>query len=95
MSRDGSGPAAVKRDRRQWRCPVTDRHGAAHVWLLRADEWGRFRLVDLDTKIGISPWLWGPMALRGWLLRNGLTPAGSQSAEWARQVAAVAVAAAA
>ena len=56
-----------------------------------------FRLKMLGSERGsvtfahdgrpVSPELWGPGAVRGWLLSAGLTPAGSKSPEWARQMA--------
>jgi len=76
----------VRRDRTVKWYVVTDEAGREHRWKMIGNGLGAVHFVDPQAG-QVSPQLWGPAAIRGWLLREGLTPKGSTSPEWAKQMA--------
>lgn len=76
----------VRRDRTVKWYRVVDREGREHRWKMHGNGIGAFHFTDPEQG-QVSPQLWGLPAVRGWLLRNGYTPAGSRSPEWAKHLA--------
>lgn len=76
----------VRRDRTVKWYTVTNEAGQEFRWKMIHNGIGAVHFV-CPERGQMSPQLWGPAAIRGWLLREGLTPKGSKSPEWAKQMA--------
>jgi len=83
---NGDGVDYVQRERTVKWYRVTNEFGIEYRFKMTGDERGAIRFID--PEVGpVSPELWGPGAVRGWLLKHGFTPTGSKSPEWAKHLA--------